>query len=90
MKDTDNKRSRSDKKYRLIKRSVSRYGFLEKALKELKKEKIKQFNALDVACRTRALNSYGVASLLKFTRGVKNIGNSLYEFDGKRIRVMEG
>lgn len=86
-------RTRSDSRYRPIRKSVSRYGKLEKALLEVKEEKEKiggeqSFSPNDVAKHTRCLDSKTVSHLFVFTSGIKLVGKRKYIFDGTPIKVM--
>lgn len=81
----------ADSKYRPVRRCVSRYGMIEKALRVLRKEMIKhrrdnKLRARDVAARAKLLTG-SIAMTLKFTKGIRHIGKGYYEFTGERIRV---
>jgi hypothetical protein len=64
---------------------------IEKALRTLKKEMIKnrrdnKIRASDIATRAKLLTG-STAMILKFTKGIRHIGKGYYEFTGERIRV---
>lgn len=67
-------------------RKISRYGSIEKALKEIKSIKT-TFSINDVSAVTRRFAPKTIASILPFTDGIIRIGKNQYEFDGKEIHV---
>ena len=86
-------RTRSDSRYRPVRKPVSRYGKMEKALCEIKAEKEQTtnpqstFSPNDVAKRTRCLEAKTVGQILTFTTGVRCVGKRTYVFDGNPIKV---
>jgi hypothetical protein len=88
-------RTTSDRKYRPIRRSVSRYGILEKVLNELKDECEKRgttkVSSQVVAHRVKIFGTRQVQCILRFTIGIKKEpGRGGYEFTGEPIRVDAG
>lgn len=86
----DRKRTVSDRKYRPLERGryASRYGQIEQALIEIKKEGIAEFKSADVANRTKHPGVMTVANILRFTKGVKRKKKERsWEFTEDPIRV---
>lgn len=85
-------RTRSDSKYRPIRKEVSRYGKLERALRELQAQsngkKDFTFSPNDAAKRTRCLDAKAVGQIFEFTTGIKLVDKRTYKFDGNPIEVM--
>jgi len=85
------KRTHSDAKFRPLRREVSRYGKIEIVLNRLKKDPhvIGNGNVFMVKNigRVLDLSSGSVAGILRFTKGVKNIGRGKYIFNGEEIKV---
>jgi hypothetical protein len=82
-------RTRSDRRFRPIRRSISRYGILEKSLRELQRKRT-LFSISNIVCNTRILTPPVVKGLLRFTTGVRRVGDNRYEFDGDEIVVCNG
>ena len=91
-------RTRSDSKFRPIRKAVSRYGFVEKALREIKDQQdarniqnnttgYKKFDLSEVVMKTKHLTTSNVMGILRFTSGIKRIGSGQYIFDGEKIEV---
>jgi len=84
-------RTSTDSKYRPIRRDLSRYGAIEKALRELQNSKTTVFTSADVATITKRMSPTAVAAILKFTDGLShNVGSRTWEFNGEPIRVDAG
>jgi hypothetical protein len=80
-------RTTTDRKYHPIKRSVSRYGKLEKILADMKREGHK-LDPQVVAHRIKIFSTIQVASIFRFTQGVcKGEKKGTWVFTGERIRV---
>jgi hypothetical protein len=80
-------RTTTERKYRPIKRSVSRYGKLEKILLDMKQSGCK-LDPQVVAHRIKIFSTMQVTAILKFTRGVgKGEKKGMWVFTGERIRV---
>lgn len=81
------KRTRSDKRLRPVRWEISRYGILERTLKAMRGEDVKEFGANDIAIRTRNLSPDAISGLLKSVNGVDKIGKNIYIFNGDDIEV---
>jgi hypothetical protein len=81
-------RSQSERRFHPVRRDISRYGLVEKALNELKEEGCVSIYARSVACKTRKLEPMQVASIMQFTRGVaRGEKRGCWVFTGEEIRV---
>jgi len=81
-------RTTTDRKYRPARRETSRYGKLEKVLRDLKKEKCQHITPQTIAYRIKILTTQQVISILRFTNGIgKGEKAGTYVFTGGRIRV---
>lgn len=87
----DSERKASDRKYRPTEggRAVSRYGFIEKALRKIKEQhgSSYKFSTNEIVTIARRLDPNTVRSILVFTSGVKRTGKNEYEFTHDEIRV---
>jgi|WetSurMetagenome_2_1015567.scaffolds.fasta_scaffold123860_3 hypothetical protein len=79
-------RTTTERKYQPIRRDLSRYGKLEKVLKEMKHEGCK-LDPQVVAHRIKILSTMQVASILQFTQGVSCIKKGTWIFTGEHIRI---
>jgi hypothetical protein len=81
------KRTRSDKRLRPVRRAVSRYGVLENNLIRMKLNNVKRFSPNDIAIRTKYMSPDSISGLLRVTTGVRKIKKGIYEFDENEIKV---
>lgn len=80
-------RTTTERKYHPMRRAVSRYGKLEKILRDMKRKKCK-LDPQVVAHRIKILTTQQVASMLQFTNGVRRGDKrGVWIFTGERIRV---
>jgi len=80
-------RTTTKRKYQPIRREVSRYGKLEKILRDMKNEGCK-LNPQVVAHRIKILSTMQVVSMFRFTLGVgRGDTRGTWVFTGDAIRV---
>jgi hypothetical protein len=72
-------------------RRLSRYGWVEKTLNEMKEDGIQQFYLADVSARLKKLEGSTIKGILHFTFGIEYKRESrAYYFTGEEIRVDAG
>ena len=81
-------RTQAERRFHPVRRDISRYGLVEKALRELKKEGCISFDARSVAGKIKKLETMQVASIMQFTTGVaRGERRGSWVFTGEEIRV---
>jgi hypothetical protein len=81
-------RTTSERKYSPIRREASRYGKIEKVLRDMQKEGITCIFCQSVAKRVKICDTNQIKAIMRFTKGVKKgdkPGTFLYT--GEEIRV---
>jgi hypothetical protein len=81
-------RTTSQRKYDPIRREASRYGKIEKVLRDMKEEGVTRIFAQTVAKRVKICDTNQMKAILRFTKGVKK-GDmpGTFFFTGEEIRV---
>jgi hypothetical protein len=84
-------RTTSERKYRPIRREASRYGKIEKTLRDMKEEGVTRIYCQTVAKRVEICDTNQIKAILRFTIGVeKGDLPGTFVYTGEEIRVDAG